>query len=974
MSHNRKILLVGWDAADWKVISPLVDEGLMPNVKRLVENGVMGNLATLNPILSPMLWTSIATGKRPYKHGIHGFSEPDPNSGTVRPITNLSRKTKAVWNILNQNGKKSLVVGWWPSSPAEPINGAMVSNHFQQAVADLDKPWPMRPGTVYPPQLAEELGPLRIHPYEFEGDMLRNFVPDAPAIDQQQDKRLVSVAKIFAECSSIHAAATHLIQNRPDWDFAAIYYDAIDHFGHGFMKYHPPRLDWVDEKDFELYKDVIKGGYIYHDMMLGALIHLAGPEATVILISDHGFHPDHLRPKSLPNEPAGPAAEHRQFGIFVASGPGIKQDDLVFGASLLDITPTVLSLFDLPVGRDMDGRALTSIYADDPVVKYVDSWDAIDGDDGRHPPETQIDPVDSKEAIRQLVDLGYIDEPDADVSKAVDETTRELQYNLARAYVDGGKLTEAAAIFSEQWDRWPTESRFGVQLLQTQMKLNDVLAARETMTRLRERKQSASESAAKEIETLLEKLRTQYPASKNATHDDPESKGTANENERAADGQAIKIDWEKVETRDKRRLSRLRGQAGVDPRAFAFLEGSLLHLEGRLDEALEMLGQAAGAQTSNLPSLYQKMGDVCISKRDWVAAAEHYQKVVELDPLSAPAHFGLARVALHRNDWQTAAGEALAAAGQHFYYAASHYVAGLALWRMGQTDDAVVALQRAVAINPVYPAAHRTLASFFREVRGDWPAHDHHLRLARDARKRLATQRVVGVPEDQHRQEFDDTFGVILPTSPRNHSTVARPELPPLQESIVIVTGLPRTGTSMMMQMLQAGGVPVLADQHRQADESNQRGYFEHENAKKLARDAEWLSEGKGRAVKIVAQLLQNLPQEHRYRIIFMHRPLAEVVASQKKMLQRLGKQGAAITDEALKRTFQRQVTQVRTQLTHFRGRGILDFLDIKYHDALHDPVLVAEQLAEFLGGNFDAVAAAQAVDPTLRNENSLIR
>ena len=164
MVGKRRVLLVGWDAADWKVISPLVDMGLMPHVGRLVETGVMGNLATLQPALSPMLWTSIATGKRPYKHGIHGFSEPDPQSGTVRPITNLSRKTKAVWNILNQTGHTSLVVGWWPSSPAEPIRGAMVSNHFQQAVAPLDAAWPLRAGTVHPPEFAEALSHQRLHP------------------------------------------------------------------------------------------------------------------------------------------------------------------------------------------------------------------------------------------------------------------------------------------------------------------------------------------------------------------------------------------------------------------------------------------------------------------------------------------------------------------------------------------------------------------------------------------------------------------------------------------------------------------------------------------------------------------------------------------------------------------------------------------------------------------------------------------
>ena len=109
--NQSKVFLIGWDAADWKVIYGLMDDGRMPTVKRLVDNGVMGNLATLSPVLSPMLWTSIATGKRPFKHGIYGFSEPTPDGKSVQPMTNVSRKCKAVWNILNQHDKKSLVLG-----------------------------------------------------------------------------------------------------------------------------------------------------------------------------------------------------------------------------------------------------------------------------------------------------------------------------------------------------------------------------------------------------------------------------------------------------------------------------------------------------------------------------------------------------------------------------------------------------------------------------------------------------------------------------------------------------------------------------------------------------------------------------------------------------------------------------------------------------------------------------------------------
>ena len=164
---RRKVLLIGWDAADWKAIDPLMDQGLMPNLERLVNGGVRGRITTLDPPLSPMLWTSIATGKRPYKHGITGFSEVGPDGKTVRPITNRDRKVKAIWNILTQEGLRSHVIGWWPSHPAEPINGTMISNFYQRASRPMNEPWVMREGTVHPADKSQLFGALRIHPAEF---------------------------------------------------------------------------------------------------------------------------------------------------------------------------------------------------------------------------------------------------------------------------------------------------------------------------------------------------------------------------------------------------------------------------------------------------------------------------------------------------------------------------------------------------------------------------------------------------------------------------------------------------------------------------------------------------------------------------------------------------------------------------------------------------------------------------------------
>ena len=331
-AKDQKVLVIGWDAADWRVIRPLIEEGKMPNLQKLMADGVHGNISTLTPALSPMLWTSIATGKRPYKHGIHGFTEPTPDGTSVRPITNISRDTKAIWNILQQCGKRSIVVGWWPSHPAEPIDGIMVSNHFQRAgnlKADgLDvqvgmprasqsgwtmEEWPIAPGTIHPADMSEQISEFRFHPVEITADHIGPFIPELGKIDQKKDKRLSSFCKVLSETVSIQGASTALMQLE-DWDLMCVYFDGIDHFSHGFMKYHPPRQDWVSEEDFDKYKGVIEGGYRFHDMMLGAMMQLADDDVTVILLSDHGFHPDHLRPQHIPAEPAGPAVEHRDHG------------------------------------------------------------------------------------------------------------------------------------------------------------------------------------------------------------------------------------------------------------------------------------------------------------------------------------------------------------------------------------------------------------------------------------------------------------------------------------------------------------------------------------------------------------------------------------------------------------------------------------------------------------------------------------
>ena len=927
---RNKVLLVGWDAADWKVIAPLMDAGQMPHLEQLVRQGVMGNLATLQPILSPMLWTSIATGKRAWRHGIHGFVEPEPGTGRVRPITNLGRKVKALWNILSQSGYRSNVVGWWPSHPAEAIDGVMVSDYFQKAAGPGDKPWPMPPGTVHPQRLAEHLRPLRVHPWEIEGDQLLHFVPQAREIDQDKDGRLFTVAKILAECASVHAAATAVIQNEP-WDFMAVYYDAIDHFCHGFMKYHPPRLDWVSEEDFERYKEVVNAAYRFHDLMLGALVTLAGPDTHVMLVSDHGFHPDHLRPRELPNEPAGPAAEHRPYGTFVLAGPDIRQDELVFGATLLDVTPTVLALFGLPVGRDMDGKVLASAFAAPPQVRYVDSWEDIPGADGRHPPDMGVDAVDDHETVRQLVDLGYIDRPDEEAEVAAAKTVRELRYNLAQDLADARRYHDAIEELDALWDEWPEEGRFGVKLFNCRLALGDTAAARETLELLKVRKRDAATAARDE---LLELER------------------------RREEGGRAPADLTDQERRDRLRL---RKRMGVNQATFAYLEGLLLHGEGRHGEALAALEGAEGVQRHNMPDLLQTRGRVLLALKRWEEAETTYRAILEMDPVNAQARLGLAESLLPRRRNKDALEEAMAAAGLLYHNPRAHYLAGVALHRMGRVEDAVKALRTAVTQNPAFPLAHRRLAHIF-DQRLHEPEHAaEHLALADAARQRLEALRAGEAQPGGQRPTLDvDAVAGI-------GAGDAGPLPPPDGRTVVVVSGLPRSGTSMMMQMLAAGGVPVMADDSRAADEDNPRGYFELEQAKAAGGGGEWVDEAGGRAVKVVAQLLPGLPASHAYRVLFMERPLTEVVASQQAMLRRLGRRGAALSATRLSHSYLKQIAAVRHELD--RRSGSFTALSVPYHRVLEDPRAEAERINRFLGGGLDVAAMAAAVDPALRRQ-----
>jgi predicted AlkP superfamily phosphohydrolase/phosphomutase/tetratricopeptide (TPR) repeat protein len=912
----RKVLLVGWDAADWKVIHPLMDAGKMPNVQRLVENGATGQIATLHPPLSPMLWTSIATGKRPFKHGIHGFSEPTPDGRGVQPVTNLSRTSKALWNILNQNDLRSVVIGWWPSHPAEPINGVMVSDHYHRAGGPLNQGWPILANAVHPPELAALLADLRMHPDQIAPHMVEPFIPRAKDIDQDNDKRLAVFLRTLAECVSIQSAALWLIEHQP-WDFFAVYFDAIDHFCHGFMRYHPPRQSWIGERDFELFHNVVSMAYQFQDGMLGALVEKAGENTTVILMSDHGFHPDHLRPASIPDIPAGPAIEHRDFGILAIHGPGIKKNELLYGSSVLDVTPTILTLYGLPVGEDMDGKALSQAFVKTPKVAFLPSWEEVTGTDGRHPQHTRLDPVAAHEALEQMIALGYIERPDADREGAVEKTIRELRYNLGEAYQDAGRHIEAHEIFTGLYAADADEQRFAVRLFAS----CQALGVHDEMRRIVDDLDGRRRALFEEAKTKIEALNTV-------------AESLLNEDER-------------------RELARWRNLARYQPPVIDYLKAQVLTAEKRYAEALAALERVTEAHLVR-PGLFLQTADLYLRLRRWHDAQRVYEKALAIDPDNAHAHVGVCRMALRRRKFSVAAHAALDALQRMDHYPQAHFLLGLALTGMKEYARAAEAFRAAISFNPNFPEAHVRLANLLEKHLSDAESACEHRRLARRMRRHRTT-----------RPAFSVTVSTPLDISFTARAAERPAEMPPLAESLIVVTGLPRSGTSMLMQMLAAGGMDVLSDGLREADEDNPRGYLEFEPVKNLVKSSQWLFEGRGKAIKIVAPLLAALPPGLACRVILCERDLDEILESQERMLVRRNRPMAATPERRrmLKDEYVRTLGRVEAMLARRPGTQLLV---IEHRHAISDSLVTAKKVNKFLGGGLDVAKMAAAIDPTL--------
>lgn len=418
---GRRVLVLGLDGLDWDLVLPWVRRGDMPHLERLMNSGTWGRMETIVPTLSPLIWTSIATGVTPDVHGILDFVEKEPGRDLMVPVTGRGRRVPALWNLASALNRSVGVVGWWATWPAEQVRGVMVSDRLYYTLTQGLSPGVLRndpPELVFPAERAAELIALRDRAVrETDWRALRYFmdVPEsrferAVAENLGMEDPIDGFRRILAATRTYLGAGLELATAsaggaRPD--LLMVYLEGTDTIGHLLAPYLPPPTLDVDPADSVLAVAAVPKYFQIVDRWIGRFLeHYPLAETAVLVVSDHGFKWSDDRPRGVSGT-GGPTAPlwHRPDAVFVASGAGVKRrGEVTEPASIYDVAPTVAALLGLPADVSWQGGVLPG--CPPPTLAPVDYLPLVPPESYRQTGagEAPIDP----EQIAKLEALGYI--------------------------------------------------------------------------------------------------------------------------------------------------------------------------------------------------------------------------------------------------------------------------------------------------------------------------------------------------------------------------------------------------------------------------------------------------------------------------------------------------------------------------------------------------------------------------------------
>ena len=451
---RHRVIVIGLDGADWSLLDRLAAGGQMPNLARLMREGRTARLKSAIPLLSPIVWTSIATGVTPDQHGILDFLEVDAATGAAVPISGRSRRVPAVWNLASHAGRRVGVVGWWATHPAEEVDGFFVSDHAGSILFEGPKE-----SLAFPPALAE--GVRRVTEEETpapDSDLTAYLKMSAAEIAAERAKGgglenpVAALAKILEATRSVQRIARDLYDRQAP-DLTAVYFEGTDVIGHVFAADVPPRLDCVSDEDFRRYSETVDAYYGLIDRLLGQWMRRAQEDgATLLVCSDHGFKwgEDRTCRRSSLNW-ATAAFWHRMDGVLVLWGDRVKASPARGEASIFDIAPTVCALLDLPVDSKMSGRALLAAFTGLAAPARRDLFASVDV---RRLPASAPKAAEADEYARKLRALGYLSGSESKAVAMPSEgpwpgRTEGAWNNLGIIQREAGHLDEAERSFKE---------------------------------------------------------------------------------------------------------------------------------------------------------------------------------------------------------------------------------------------------------------------------------------------------------------------------------------------------------------------------------------------------------------------------------------------------------------------------------------------------------------------------------------------
>lgn len=473
-ADHHPVALLGFDGLEWSVLQPLLAKGALPNLKALIARGVAGKLATEKPALSPVIWTSIATGRSKQYHGITSFLSRG-NAGP--PFTSNARRGKALWNVAGDYGLKTLCVGWWVTWPAEEISGWMVAPYSSAGQNDQNWKGNLQENLedqTWPRDLIREVFPLARDVNQadrFRETASRYFgVLDEPRL-QEKERDLVMQTRWSVSADETFAAVALHMLSRPDVkpDLTLVYLGGTDVSSHRFWRYRSPDEFHYATSDASIAQldGVIEAFYRAADAKVGALLAKLPSDCNVIVCSDHGFHAAFVKQP----DPRGLSGHHLDGppGVFIAAGPDIRAEQ---GARVLDgsveprligdvfnVAPVVLHLLGIPLSRTLESPTGGSLMLN--VVKK----ELL----AARPPEATVNSYD--EGFRAPTPPA--DAPEAN-QQQFQEWMKQLAYNQTSDTVDDQDPAEASRAWL--WSLQAAIENYRAAKGELPAKLDDLLA------------------------------------------------------------------------------------------------------------------------------------------------------------------------------------------------------------------------------------------------------------------------------------------------------------------------------------------------------------------------------------------------------------------------------------------------------------------------------------------------------------------